>query len=68
VNVGLKDDMPVSFRSELFTSYITSFKKFTLPQLMHDKLPNEVIYACKYYIKMNWSKTCCPQIGFLLNS
>jgi len=42
----LKDAMSVSFRSELFTSYIlTMFKQWNL--LKYEKFTNIVIHACK---------------------
>jgi len=45
--------MPVSFRSELFTSYIlTIFKHWNLLS-KYEKLPNIVIHACKNITEKN---------------
>jgi len=58
-----KDAMPVSFRSELFTSYIlTIFKQRNLLR-KYEKLPNIVIHECKNITeKMYLLKMSGPQI------
>jgi len=66
----LKDVIPVSFRSDLFTSYIlTIFKQWNLHMYSnkYEKLPNIVNHACKSIAeKMNLFKMCGPQIRFCL--
>ena len=54
--------MPVSFRSELFTSYIfTIFSSEAYPR-KYEKLPNIVIHMCTNITgKMNLLKKCSPQ-------
>ena len=62
---AVKDDQPVSFRSELFASYIlTNFTFWSCETHFrgYDKLP-KVIHACIHITKqMNWLKKCVPQI------
>jgi len=49
----IEDAMPVSFRSDLFTSYIlTIFKQLNLVPKIWD-LPNIFIYACKNITEKN---------------
>ena len=65
--VFVKDARSVSFRSELFTSYIfTIFKQRNrLPK--YEKLPNIVIHACKNSTeKMYLMKKSGPQIWLCL--
>jgi len=58
--------MPVSFRSELFTSYILTICSETYYR-KYDKLPNIVIHACiNITDKMNLLKMCGPQIRLCL--
>jgi len=63
----LKDAMPVSFRSSLFTSYIlTIFKQSNLLS-NYEKLSNIVIYAYKNITEnMNLLKMCGLQIRLCL--
>jgi len=65
---NVKDAMPVSFRSELFTSYIlTIFKQRNLYSRKYEKLPNIVIHACKNITeKMYLLKMSGPQIWLCL--
>ena len=60
--------MPVSFRSELFTSYILNiFKQWNLlPKYMYVKLPNLFIHACKNITEKNifW-KCVARKLGFV---
>ena len=58
--------MPVSFRSELFTSYIlTIFKQRTYSR-KYEKLPNIVIHACKNITeKMYLLKCLARKFGFV---
>ena len=54
-----KDAMPVSFRSELFTSYILTIFRQDTNSRKYEKLPNTVIYAYKIITeKMNLLKMC----------
>jgi len=43
----LKDAMPVSYRSELFASYILTILKSETYSRKYEELPNIVIHACK---------------------
>ena len=63
-----KDAMPVSFRSELFTSCIlTWYLSMKTNSCKYEKLLNLVIHACKNITeKMNLLKTCGPQIRLCL--
>jgi len=62
---SFKDAMPVSFRSELFTSYILTIFKQTYT-CKYEKLPNIVIHACKTITEnMHLLKMCGLQIGFV---
>ena len=58
--------MPVSFRSDVYTSYIlTIFKQWSLRK--YEKLPNIVIHTCKNITeKMYLLKMCGPQIWLCL--
>ena len=60
--------MPVSFRSELFTSYIlTIFKQRNLLTYIYEKLPIIVIHACKNITEnMHLLKKSGPQIRLCL--
>jgi len=49
----LKDAMPVSFRSELFTSYIITYISIEAYSRKYEKLPNIVVHACKNMTEKN---------------
>ena len=68
IKVILKDASSVSFRSELFTSYIlTIYLCSETYSRKYEKLPNIVIHACKNITeKMNLLKMCGPQIRLCL--
>ena len=64
-----KDAMPLSFRSELFTSYILTIHYMSNETYSHkyEKLQNIVIHACKNIKeKMNLLKMCGTQIRLCL--
>ena len=59
--------MPVSFSSELFTSYILTIFKHETYSRKYETLPNIVIHACKNMTeKINLLKTSGPQIRLCL--
>jgi len=63
----VKDAMPISFRLELFTSYIVTILSNVIYSRKYEKLPKIVIHACKNITeKMNLLKMCGPQIRLCL--
>jgi len=60
--------MPVSLRSELFTSYIlTIYLNSATYSRKYEKLSNIVLHACKNITeKLNVLKMCGPQIRLCL--
>ena len=64
---SFKDAMSVSFRSELFTSYILTYLSSETCSCKYEKLPNIVIHACKNITeKMYLLKMSGPQIWLCL--
>jgi len=62
----LKDARPVSFRSELFTSYILTYLSSETYSRNYEKLPNIVVHACKMLQKNVFVKMSGPQIWLCL--
>jgi len=59
--------MPVSFRSDLFTSYISKYIGSETYSRKYEKLPNKVIHTCKNIREnMNLLKMCGPHIRLCL--
>jgi len=59
--------MPVSFRSELFTSYILTILSRQTYFRKYEKLPNIVIHACKNIAeKLYLLNMCGPRIRHCL--